>query len=92
MLPRELSAKVSASIQPAWQISFRMRSVSLESGCCEPVQSTGAAGETFEVVVPADASPGDILTLTTQTGQRMKVVVPEGAEPGDTLTLAMTTQ
>lgn len=56
------------------------------------VQSTGAAGETFEVVVPADASPGDILTLTTQTGQRMKVVVPEGAEPGDTLTLAMTTQ
>lgn len=56
------------------------------------VQSTGAAGETFEVVVPADASPGDILTLTTQSGQQMKVVVPEGAEPGDTLTLAMTTQ
>ena len=42
----------------------------------------GAEADTFEVVVPADAQPGDIMTLTTQTGQRMKVVVPDGAEPG----------
>jgi len=43
MLLHEQSAKVSASVQPAWQISLRMRSVSLERGCCEPVQRTGAA-------------------------------------------------
>jgi len=56
----------------------------------EPGVAPVAESETFEVVVPTDAQPGDIMTLTTQTGQRMKVVVPEGAEPGDTLTLAMT--
>lgn len=74
-----------AELERAWK---ERCAANRESG----VQSAGAVGKTFEVVVPADASPGDILTLTTQSGQRMNVVVPEGAEPGDTLTLAMTTQ
>ena len=39
----------------------------------EPGVAPVAESETFEVVVPTDAQPGDIMTLTTQTGQRMKV-------------------
>lgn len=42
----------------------------------------------MQVMVPANASPGQVITAQAPTGETVQVTLPQGAQPGGTITLA----